>query len=54
MNCDSFRGLGRNKVADFDRVVELDCSYLDNWRFVDDIKILFKTVWVVLQRKGAI
>jgi exopolysaccharide biosynthesis polyprenyl glycosylphosphotransferase len=45
---------GRNKITDFDEVVELDCSYLDNWRFVDDIKILFKTVWVVLQRKGAI
>jgi len=47
-------GSGRNKITDFDEVVELDCSYLDNWRFVDDIKILFKTVWVVLQRKDAI
>jgi exopolysaccharide biosynthesis polyprenyl glycosylphosphotransferase len=45
---------GRNKITDFDRVVELDCSYLDNWRFWDDIKILFKTLWIVLQRKGAI
>jgi lipopolysaccharide/colanic/teichoic acid biosynthesis glycosyltransferase len=45
---------GRNKITDFDKVVELDCSYLDNWRFFDDIKILFKTVLVVLQRKGAI
>jgi exopolysaccharide biosynthesis polyprenyl glycosylphosphotransferase len=45
---------GRNKITDFDQVVELDCRYLDQWRFVDDIKILFKTVWVVLQRKGAI
>jgi len=45
---------GRNKITDFDEVVELDCSYLDNWRFYDDIKILFKTVLVVVQRKGAI
>lgn len=45
---------GRNKITDFDEVVELDCKYLDNWRFVDDIKILLKTVKVVLQRKGAI
>jgi lipopolysaccharide/colanic/teichoic acid biosynthesis glycosyltransferase len=45
---------GRNKITDFDEVVELDCNYLDNWRFADDIKILFKTVLVVLQRKGAI
>ena len=45
---------GRNKITDFDEVVELDCKYLDNWRFADDIKILLKTVLVVLQRKGAI
>ena len=45
---------GRNQITDFDKVVELDCRYLDNWRFIDDIKILFKTLLVVLQRKGAI
>jgi exopolysaccharide biosynthesis polyprenyl glycosylphosphotransferase len=45
---------GRNKITDFDEVVELDCNYLDNWRFYDDIKILLKTALVVLQRKGAI
>ena len=45
---------GRNKIRDFDKVVELDCKYLDNWRFSDDIKILFKTIIVVLQRKGAL
>ena len=45
---------GRNKITDFDEVVKLDCSYLETWRFADDIKILLKTVLVVLQRKGAI
>ncbi|MFA7316535.1 MAG: sugar transferase [Sulfuricella sp.] len=45
---------GRNKINDFEQVVELDCRYLHNWRFSDDIKILCKTVWVVLQRKGAV
>lgn len=44
---------GRNKINDFEKVVELDCKYLDNWHFSDDIKILFKTILVVLQRKGA-
>ncbi len=44
---------GRNKIKDFDKIVELDCQYLDNWRFLDDIKILLKTVVVVLKRKGA-
>ena len=45
---------GRNKITDFDEVVELDCKYLDNWRFLDDLKILLKTFVVVLKRKGAI
>ena len=45
---------GRNKITDFNKVVELDCKYLDSWRFLNDIKILFKTVFVVLLRKGAV
>jgi exopolysaccharide biosynthesis polyprenyl glycosylphosphotransferase len=44
---------GRNKVKDFEKVVELDCKYLDQWRFIDDIKILLKTIYVVILRKGA-
>jgi exopolysaccharide biosynthesis polyprenyl glycosylphosphotransferase len=45
---------GRNKITDFDKVVELDCQYLDNWRLRDDFKIIIKTILVVLQRKGAV
>jgi exopolysaccharide biosynthesis polyprenyl glycosylphosphotransferase len=45
---------GRNKIKDFDKIVELDCQYLDHWRFSEDLKILLKTIFVVLQRKGAI
>jgi len=45
---------GRNKITDFEEVVELDCRYLDQWRFLTDLKILAKTVLVVLQRKGAV
>ena len=45
---------GRNIITDFDEIVDLDCKYSDNWRFSDDLKILLKTVVVVLQRKGAI
>jgi exopolysaccharide biosynthesis polyprenyl glycosylphosphotransferase len=45
---------GRSQITDFDMVVELDCKYLHHWRFSDDLKILFKTVFVVLKRKGAI
>jgi lipopolysaccharide/colanic/teichoic acid biosynthesis glycosyltransferase len=35
-------------------VVELDCKYLDNWHFSKDLEILVKTIYVVLQRKGAL
>ena len=45
---------GRNRIDDFERVVELDCQYMEKWRFLDDIKILLKTVVVVLMRKGAL
>ena len=44
---------GRNKIIDFDEVVRLDCKYLDSWRFSDDIRIILKTIHVVLARKGA-
>ena len=44
---------GRNKITKFDEIVKLDCSYLDQWRFADDLIILLKTIWVVLRRKGA-
>jgi len=45
---------GRNQIKDFDKIVELDCRYLDNWHFSDDLKIILKTFFVVLKRKGAI
>jgi exopolysaccharide biosynthesis polyprenyl glycosylphosphotransferase len=44
---------GRNEITDFDKIVELDTIYLENWRFLDDIKILLKTIWVVLKGRGA-
>ncbi len=44
---------GRSKITDFEDVVALDCQYLDNWRFFDDIRILLKTFWVVILGKGA-
>jgi exopolysaccharide biosynthesis polyprenyl glycosylphosphotransferase len=44
---------GRNEIVDFERIVELDCQYLDHWRFFNDIIIILKTIIVVLRRKGA-
>lgn len=45
---------GRNKINDFNEVVKLDLSYIDNWRFIDDLIIIWKTIFVVLRRKGAL
>lgn len=43
---------GRNDV-DFDQWMEMDAEYVDNWSLALDMKILAKTVPVVLGRKGA-
>jgi exopolysaccharide biosynthesis polyprenyl glycosylphosphotransferase len=45
---------GRNQIRDFDEVVRLDLKYIDEWTVTTDLKILAKTVWVVLKRKGAV
>lgn len=44
---------GRNKVKDFNEWVRLDLQYIDNWSLNLDMKIFFKTIPVVLFRKGA-
>lgn len=44
---------GRSKITDFDEVVRLDREYIENWSLALDIKIILKTVWVVLAHKGA-
>ncbi len=45
---------GRNQIKDFDEIVRLDCQYLEQWRLMEDIRIIIKTILVVLKRKGAI
>lgn len=44
---------GRSDITNFEEVVRLDLDYIDNWTFIMDIKILFKTIGVVLFRKGS-
>ena len=44
---------GRNQIQEFDQVVDLDIHYIDKWSLWLDIRILFKTVWVVFARNGA-
>lgn len=44
---------GRSEIENFDDVVKFDLAYIDNWSLWLDIKILFKTVWVVIAGKGS-
>lgn len=43
---------GRQDVS-YERRVELDMQYIDNWSFFTDVRILLKTVRVVLSMRGA-
>ena len=44
---------GRSKITDFEEVVRLDEWYIRNWSWELDVRILFKTVGVVLRHEGA-
>ena len=44
---------GRSEITDFEEVVRLDTEYITNWSIRLDIKILFKTIWVLFSHKGA-
>ena len=44
---------GRSDITDFDEVVKLDMEYIQTWTVKGDIKILFKTIGVVLNESGA-
>lgn len=45
---------GRSEIIDFDEVVKLDKYYIESWNLGLDIKILLKTVQVVVCKKGAV
>ena len=45
---------GRSDITDFDEVVRLDTSYVRNWNIMLDIKIILKTIKVVLRSEGAV
>lgn len=44
---------GRSDITDFEQVVGLDTYYISHWDLGLDIKILFKTIQVVLTGKGS-
>lgn len=44
---------GRSDIKNFEDVVKLDVEYIQNWSPALDIKILLRTIGVVLLRKGS-
>lgn len=44
---------GRSEIKNFEEVVKLDCEYIDNWSAWLDIKIIIKTIGVVIRGIGA-
>ena len=45
---------GRSEITDFEEVVALDQKYIENWSLWLDLRILCKTMLVVLRHEGAV
>ena len=45
---------GRSDITDFEEVVKLDTKYINEWSIGMDLKILFRTVMVVLKKEGSV
>jgi lipopolysaccharide/colanic/teichoic acid biosynthesis glycosyltransferase len=44
---------GRNDITNTDEWMRLDLEYIDNWSLWLDLKLLFKTLKVLVRPKGA-
>lgn len=44
---------GRSDMTDFEEIVELDTKYISNWSLSEDIRILWRTVKLVIKGDGA-
>jgi lipopolysaccharide/colanic/teichoic acid biosynthesis glycosyltransferase len=44
---------GRSSVSDFEKIVEMDLRYQQNWSIRYDIRLILKTIQSVLSSKGA-
>jgi len=42
---------GRSEITDFEEVLKMDREYINNWSISLDIKILIKTIYVIIFRK---
>jgi lipopolysaccharide/colanic/teichoic acid biosynthesis glycosyltransferase len=44
---------GRSDITDFEEVLQLDITYIENWSLALDWQILLQTIWVIFTRTGA-
>ena len=44
---------GRSSITDFEEVVKLDTKYINEWSMGLDLRILLKTVLIVIKRDGS-
>ncbi|WP_237741505.1 sugar transferase [Anabaena sp. PCC 7108] len=44
---------GRSQIKDFETIVNMDLDYQRKWSITYDLMLMFKTIWVVLNRSGA-
>lgn len=44
---------GRSDIVDFEKVVQLDTEYIENWSFKNDVKIILKTIKQMVKGSGA-
>lgn len=43
---------GRSSVKNFEDIVRLDLKYQENWSLLYDFQLIFKTVWVIFNKKS--
>jgi lipopolysaccharide/colanic/teichoic acid biosynthesis glycosyltransferase len=44
---------GRSTIRDFEQIVKMDIDYQRKWSPMYDLRLIFKTIWVVLTKDGA-
>ena len=44
---------GRSDIIDFEKVIDLDKTYMENWSLSLDLQIILQTIKVILDKKGA-
>lgn len=42
---------GRSKITDFNKVIEYDTQYINNWSLALDIEILIRTIFVLFSKR---